>query len=170
MNRRGFLSGLIALPVVSYFLPPVNGWPTGRVIGKDLNQYFTSNTAWFLKTEAKDGLALYSRAHPILSAAFRAAMAEGLNQVWSEVDAERADDWVGIYGSADISNALDPDSLEEIEIELARPADAAGRTRRLFQTQRVAIADATPGRSYQSERAGGILVPRLPRFRKEDTR
>lgn len=69
MNRRKFLTGLAGVAVGaalaeelstrSIFLPPRGGW-----FGTDFNKYLTSNTAWFLKTEHRDGLALYSRAHP----------------------------------------------------------------------------------------------------------
>lgn len=164
MNRRGFLSGLIALPAVSYFLPPVNGWPTGRILKGDMSRYLTSNVAWFIKTEHADGVALFSRAHPPLGTVMGAVLRPGLEKFWGEEDDKHSEDGAALYG-----DSLDPNSIKEIEIEYKRSADALGRTSPLLQTQRVAIADASAGRSYQSEREGGILVPRLPRFRKEDT-
>lgn len=171
MNRRGFLAGLILLPAVKYFLPPRGGWPNGRIL--DPNRYFTSKTAWFLKTEHKDGIALFSRSHSIDSAAFRAALMPGLQKFWAQEYSEHEEDWAILYGAnkqLELFSSLDLNSLEEIEIELRPTADAIGPTRSLLEAQRVAIADATRGLEGYGERDGRLLLPRLLGLRKEDTR
>jgi hypothetical protein len=180
MNRRGFLAGLIALPAVSYFLPPVSGWPrfdgftTDNLRFKSTERFSAAFTDWKgVIGSSADGVALNSACHPPIGTVMGAVLRPGLEKFWVEHYDKHSEEWAELYGANEqltLFADLDPNSLEEIEIELARPADAIGRTGGLLQTQRVAIADALTGRSYQSERAGGIFVPRLPRFRKEDPR
>lgn len=66
MNRRQFLQRFAAVPIAAalvepvtrtIFLPPRGGWR--------LSRYFTSNTAWFLKKQDRDGIPLFNRAHPV---------------------------------------------------------------------------------------------------------
>lgn len=184
MNRRGFLAGLLAtpilLPVVKQFLPPVGGWISSRGWAGD----FTTENLRFKTTErfamggtdvraiygtSGDGIALISRAHPFPSAAFRAAMTPGLQKVWSKIYDEHEEDWEKVFGPQQqdlFADFLDPNSLEEIEIGYERPADALGGLSSLLQEERVAATAAIARITDQGEREGSILLPRIFGFGK----
>jgi hypothetical protein len=178
ITRRQVLAGLLAAPVVKYFLPPVGGWRpwefrTESFIYKTTERYSTGFTDWRgIYGTAGDGVALRSAAHPMSAAAFRAALLPGLNKIFSEEYDKHSDEWEEIFGPQQLTlfDSINPDSLEEIEIGLQPPADASGRISLLPETQRVAIAAPTGERPSDRERSGGILLPRLFGLRKENSR
>src|SRR3954466_1361806 len=97
VSRRGFLAGLIALPAVKYFLPPVGGWPVG---------FSTANMSYLARytheTHAlgfaiTDEVSLTSAAHPFPAEAFRAALLPGLQKIWAAEYDKHGDEFTAIY-------------------------------------------------------------------------
>lgn len=114
VNRRGFLgflglTGAVALVQPKIFLPPPGGW-----FRKGLNDYFTSNTAWFIKTEHKDGLALFNRSHPISSPEFAKILRPGIEDFWKQEYDKHHEEWSDCY--------LSETSLEQIMIDIKEEA------------------------------------------------
>jgi hypothetical protein len=58
----GASTAAILVPKRVFSLPPPRDFTTADMT---VNNYFTSPHAWYLKTEHPDGLALYSREHPL---------------------------------------------------------------------------------------------------------
>lgn len=60
----GASTAAIVIPQRVFSLPP---WPPRDFNTADMRYraYFTSKDAWYLQTEHPDGIALYSRAHPL---------------------------------------------------------------------------------------------------------
>lgn len=172
VSRRRFLAGLLAspilLPAVKHFLPPVGGWPLSRYVYETKALGFTIEPSL-----VSDGIALVSRAHPMSAAAFRAALLPGMNKIWSEEYDKHSDEWEDIFRDdkqLTLFDELDPNSIEEIEIELQPAADAVRRLSLLSEKERVATADALRGFESDRERDSGILLPRIFGFGKGPAR
>ena len=68
MKRRDFVSMLIGASTAAILVPKrVFSLPPPMATGLlgSMNPYLTSKDAWYLKTEHPDGLALYTREHPL---------------------------------------------------------------------------------------------------------
>jgi hypothetical protein len=178
IDRRRFLAGLLAspilLPAVKYFLPPVGGWPVGFSTAdmrfKYTERFSTGFTDWRgIYGTSGDGVAIASRAYSMSVAAFRAAVLPGLNKIWSEEYDKHSDEWEEIFREdkqLTLFDSINPDSLEEIEIELQPAADALRRISLLPEKERVAAADARRVLGGDRERESGILLPRIFGFGK----
>lgn len=186
INRRRVLAGLLAspliVPAVKHFLPPVGGWPLSRYVYETKALGFTigrqyadelAKSLYPIQREALDGVALVSRAHPFPAEALRAALLPGLQKIWAQEYSKYEDDWINIFSAEEqltLFDELDPNSLEEIEIECKPAADTFGRISLLPEKERVATADATRELESDRERNSGLLLPRLFGFGKGPAR
>lgn len=127
LNRRSLFKWLagsvVAAPLVA---KAAEDFDTSRMVYKcrelaPPSKYLTSNTAWFLKTEHKDGVKLFNRSHPMQSADFRKIVEPELQKVFCGVYDKHSADWTEVFEPKQMDlfdDRLSADSLEWLEINV----------------------------------------------------
>ena len=120
LNRRQLFTGLggaaVAAPlVVEAVAPVVHQVFVAKTLAPP-KSYFTSNTAWFLKTEHRNGVALFSRSHPVGD-----ILRPGLEKFWAKTYDRHSDEWEEIFAPRQLDlfdDRLCEDTLEQVSIEV----------------------------------------------------